>query len=219
MRLGRRGWRICGSGAQAAAFGRGHPDGIARSKLRGVSQDGGPGPISISSFADEAPWRFRLQSAIGLFVAILLTGAGVVLIYFDSHNNAEVKAYLSSASCTTPAAALAGESCRYTGTATVTGSTGQPVISIDVTFSELPGHTFTSTFSDIDEPSAETVFTGATETAELWNGHLTRFANVTTLDNPEKLPLHLALGGWIIAVFGLVLATVCIVYARRAWHS
>lgn len=175
--------------------------------------------MSIASPADEAPWRFKLQSAIGLFVAILLTGTGFVLVYFDFHNNAELKAYHSSVSCTRPMDALSGESCRYSGAATVTGSTGQPVISIDVTFSELPGNTFTSKFSDIDEPPAEAVVTGTTETAELWNGRLTRFADVTTLDNPEKLPLNLALGGWIIAVFGLVLATVCIVYVRRAWRS
>ena len=175
--------------------------------------------MSSASVANEAPWQFKLQSAIGLFVAILVTTAGLALIYFDFHNNAELKAYHSTASCATPADALSGESCRYTGDATVTGSSGQPVISIDVTFSELPGHTFTSTFSDLDEPSAETVVTGKTETAELWNGRLTRFAGVTTLDNPEKLPLNLASGGWIIAVFGLVLAAFCIVYACRAWRS
>jgi hypothetical protein len=183
-----------------------------------VAKDGGSGPMSSASPADEAPWRFKLQSAIGLFVAILVAGAGFVLIYFDFHNNAELKAYHATVSCTRPADALSGESCRYTGAATVTGSTGQPVVSIDVTFSELPGRTFTSKFSDLDEPSAEAVVTGATGTAELWNGHLTKFADVTTLDNPEKQPLNLASGGWIIAMFGLVLAIVCVVYVRRAWR-
>jgi hypothetical protein len=141
-----------------------------------------------------------------------------VLIYFDFHNNAELKAYRSAASCTAPADALSGEACRYTGLATVIGSTGQPVISIDVAFSELPGRTFTSKFSDQDEPSAATVVNGATEPAELWNGRLTTFAGVTTLDSPEKLPLNLATSGWIAAVFGLILAAFAIFYVRRAWR-
>src|SRR5258708_7567143 len=155
----------------------------------------------------EAPWRFKLQMAIVLFISILGTGAGLVLIYFDFHNNAELKAYQAAALCTAPTDALSGESCRYRGAATVTGSTGQPVISIDVTFSDLPGRPFTSKFSDLDEPNPATVVTGATESAELWNARLTGFADVTTRANPKKLPLDLATTGCVIALSTLFLAS------------
>ena len=46
--------------------------------------------------AGEAPWRFKLQSALTLLVAFIGIGGGVVLIYDDFHNNADLKAYRSA---------------------------------------------------------------------------------------------------------------------------
>jgi hypothetical protein len=168
--------------------------------------------------AGEAPWRFKLQSSIGLFVAIVVTCVGAVLIYFDYRNHAVLSAYRSAGSCSTPPEALTGDSCRYAGAATVTGSSRDSALSIDVTFTDLPGHSFTTRFPKSNEPSPAALATGATAQAELWSGHVTRFANVTSADNPERLPLDLAMSGWIAGSFGLLLTVICTAYVRRAWR-
>jgi len=59
---------------------------------------------------------------------------------------------------------------------------------------------------------------GATAQAELWSGNLTRFADVTSADNPERLPLDLAMSGWIAGLFGLLLTVICTTYVRKAWR-
>lgn len=165
----------------------------------------------------EAPWRFKLQSAIAVAIGIVATGAGAVFLYFDFHNSAEAKAYRSALACSAPGDALIADSCRYTGPVTVTRSTRDTALTIDLVFSGLAGQTFTTRMPLSGAPPDAATATGATATAELWSSRVTRFADVTTADDPENQPMNLALGGWIFVVTGLGFTAWALSLVRRAW--
>lgn len=173
--------------------------------------------MTANAGSRERQWRFKLQSSITLFVAIVGVATGVILVYFDYRNSGELRAYRSAATCATASAALTADSCRYTGLATVTASSQQTTLSVSLSFPSLPGHSFVATFPSDREPGAASIGTGATAPAVLWNGEVTEFAGVTSVQDPEYLPSNLAGSGWIMVVIGLGLAAWAVTLVRQAW--
>ena len=171
------------------------------------------GPTSVG----EAPWRFKLQSAITLVIAIIGITAGATLVYFDFRNSSELQAYRLAAACATASAALTSDRCLYTGAATVTASSQQTTLALTLSISTLPGNAFVATFPADREPDPSSISAGATANAVLWNGEVTEFAGVKSVQNPEYLPMHLAGVGWIMVVIGLGLAVWAVRLVRQAW--
>jgi hypothetical protein len=114
---------------------------------------------------------------------------------------------------------LTGESCRYTGQATVVGSTRQNLLSIDLRFDGLADHTFSATFPKDGEPDSAFVSRGAQAQGELWNGQVVRFAGVVTSADPEAQPLNLLVGGIFFAVGSALMLYWGLQSARKGWRQ
>ena len=141
-----------------------------------------------------------------IVIAVVCLIISVGMIYFNFHNAAELNAYRTATACASPADALNSESCRYTGAATVVGSSRQKLLSLELRFDGLAARAFTATFATGREPDAASASTGAQETGELWNGHVIKFAGGATTDDPEFRPPNLLIGGIFFgAAFGLML--------------
>jgi hypothetical protein len=166
----------------------------------------------------EAPWRAKLQAILAIMIGCAALIAGIVLGYLHLHNNAELNAYRAATACAAAADALTGETCTFSGPATVTRSSRDTTLSVDLAFAALSGHSFTAHFATDREPGPSTTSQGANVTAQLWSGKVTRFADVATSDNPEFLPTNLAIGGVIFAVVGVVGIYWGIGFARKAWQ-
>lgn len=151
-----------------------------------------------------ARWRLKLQAVLVIAVGIISLISAVALTYFNFRNAGLQSAYRAATACASPSDALAGEGCRYTGDATVTGSSRQTLLSINVRFEGLSGRTFTATFATGREPDAASVSTGAHVTGALWNGHVTRVAGAATTDDPEFLPGNFLLAAAVFAVGSLL---------------
>lgn len=166
----------------------------------------------------EAPWRAKAQAVIAITIGCASLIAGIVLGSLHVHNNAELKAFRAASACGTAADALTGESCTYSGTATVTGSSRDTTLSVDLAFAGLTGRSFTAHFATDREPDASSASKGANVAAQLWSGKVTTFAGVATSDNPAFLPTDLFWGGVIFALLGVVGIYWGIGFARNAWR-
>lgn len=166
----------------------------------------------------EAPWRAKLQAALVLAVGGVGILTGLVLVYFQLHNTAEVNAYRSARPCSAPIQAISGEACKYAGAASVTGASGGDAPAIDVTFSGLRGRTFVAQTSADNLPSRLSMVSGAQVTAELWNGKVTTFAGVKTFDSPDFLPTDLLPAAGFIAVLGAAVSAWSLTLVRKAWR-
>lgn len=140
------------------------------------------------------------------------------MIYFDVRNSAELRAYQSSGECASATDALSMDTCRYEGTATVTSTSQQSTLAVDLTFPSLPGQTFVATFPSDREPDPSALATGATAPAELWNGEVTQYAGVKSVQHPDFLPQNLAGIGGILVVVGVGLIVWAFTLVRKAWR-
>lgn len=164
-----------------------------------------------------APWRLKLQAVLVIAVGVISLISAVALTYFNFRNADLQSAYRGATACASPSDALAGEDCRYTGDATVTGSSIQTLLSINVRFEGLSGRTFTATFATGREPDAASVSRGAHVTGVLWNGHVTRLAGEATTDDPAFLPGNFLLAAAVFAVGSLLAFFWGAQFARKAW--
>ena len=154
-----------------------------------------------------------------LMIAVGGTAAGVLLVYSGLRNDAEVSAYRSATSCSSPSDALGAEHCIFSGPATVTGIARQQKLSVDLVFDGLPGRKFTATFATDREPAHGPPSIGATATAELWNGHVTKFADVGTVDDPEFFAMNNLVPGIIFELVSLLALWWAIGFIRIAWRT
>ena len=165
----------------------------------------------------EAPWRAKAQSAIFLAVGLIGIVAGVFFVYVQIQYRDEQSAFQAAAACSTPETAATSQRCTFTGPATIKATHRSIRIFVDVTFAALPDRTFTTSFATNREPTSEMVRVGVTQTAQLWDGKVTKFAGVGTVDDPEYLvssvPEALA-----FVVAGLVVAIWSSFLVRRAWR-
>ena len=145
--------------------------------------------------------------------------AGVSLIYFQLHTSAEQSAYRAATVCASPSTTVMSESCTYTGPATVTGSSRQTALSVSMTFTDLPGRSFTAKFSTRREPSPDYASIGASATAQLWGGRVTKFAGVDTADDPDYLPTNSLGPGVVFFIVGLGVTIWAIGLVRNAWRT
>ena len=166
----------------------------------------------------EAPWRFKLQSALSLAVGLIAVGAGVVGVYLQFQDATEQTAFHSAAACSTPQTAATSPSCSYTGPATITRSHRDVRIYVDLTFAALPGRTFTTSFSTKREPPSNSMSTGVSQTAQLWDGKVTTFAGVPTVDDPDYLPTNQIPAAGVFVVAGLAISIWSTFLVRRAWR-
>jgi hypothetical protein len=154
-----------------------------------------------------------LATAVGGLVA------GVLLVYSGLRISADVSAYRSASSCRLASDALTAEQCIYTGPATVTASRRQQKLSVDLVFSGLLGRTFTATFATDREPPPGSLSTGSSVTAQLWNGHVTKFATVGTVYDPDYFAMNNLVPGIILALVSLLAAWWGIGFVRIAWRA
>jgi len=152
-------------------------------------------------------------------LAIALAGlvAGTLLIFSGVRNAADLNAYRSAAECSSPSDAVAG-GCRYSGVATVTASQRQSKLSVDLRFEDLPGRSFTAQFATDREPLEVSTATGSSVTCELWNGKVTKFDGVGTVDDPDYFAANNLIPGVIFFVVSLVATYWGIGFVRLAWR-
>ncbi len=144
--------------------------------------------------------------------------AGVVGVYLQLQYAGEQVAFHSAALCSTPQTAAASQSCSYTGPATITGSHRDVRIYVDLTFAALPGRTFTTSFSTKREPPANALSTGVNQPAQLWDGKVTKFAGVGTVDDPDYLTTNQIPGALFFVAVGLFISIWSAFLVRRAWR-
>ncbi len=166
----------------------------------------------------EAPWRFKLQSVLALAVGLIAVGAGVVGVYLQLQYGAEQTVFHSAAECSTPQTAATSQNCSYTGPATITGSHRDVRLFVDLTFAGLPGRTFTTSFSTKREPPSNAVGIGVSQTAQLWDGKVTKVAGVGTVDDPDYLPTNSIPGALVFVAAGLGISIWSTFLVRRAWR-
>jgi hypothetical protein len=166
----------------------------------------------------EAPWRFKLQSVLVLAVGLIGLVVGVGGVYLQFLYASEQKAFDSAAVCSTPQTAATSQKCSYTGLATITGNHRDVRIVIDLTFAALPGRTFTTSFSTKREPASNSASAGASQTAQLWSGKVTKFAGVGTVDNPDYQPSNQIPAALVFVAVGLGISIWATVMVRRAWR-
>jgi hypothetical protein len=166
----------------------------------------------------EAPWRAQVQAVIVIIIGCASLLAGIVLSYFHIHDNAELNAYRTAAACATASDALAGETCIYTGPATVTGSSTTTLLTLNIALASIRGRSFKADFPTDRKPDASSVAQGAKVAAELWNDEITKVAGVASTTDPEYLPTDLLIGGVIFGLLGLVAIYWGIGFARNAWR-
>ncbi len=164
-----------------------------------------------------APWRLKLQAVLVIAVGVIGAVAAGALTYFNFRNADLQSAYRAATACALPSDALAGEGCRYTADATVTGSSMSNYLTVSVTFDQLSGRTFTTAFGKGLEPPPELVATGSLVRAELWDGHVTRLAGVATSDDPDLLPGNFLPAAGIGAIVGALVIFWGVQFARKAW--
>jgi hypothetical protein len=149
---------------------------------------------------------------------LIALGTGVVLVYLQIQYGGEQTAFHSAAVCSTAQTAATSQGCTYTGPATITGSHRDVRIFIDLTFAALPGRTFTTSFSTKREPPSNSVSTGVGQTAQLWNGKVTKFAGVGTVDDPDYQTTNQIPAALVFVAVGLGISIWSTFLVRRAWR-
>lgn len=86
-------------------------------------------------------------------------------------------------------------------------------------FSGLPGRSLAAQFATDREPPRGSVTTGSSDTAELWNAHVTKFAGVGTVDDPDYFPKNNLVPGIIFALVSVVALYWAIGFVRIAWRT
>lgn len=166
-----------------------------------------------------APWRLKLQAVLVIAVGVVSLISATVLIYFNFRNAGLQSAYRAATVCASPSDAMGGEGCRYTGAATVTGSSRQNYLTVSVTFDGLSSRTFAAAFGQGREPDPASVSTGAHVTGQLWDGKVKMLAAVATSDDPDLLPHNnFLLAAAFAAVAGLLAILWGAQFARTAWR-
>jgi hypothetical protein len=177
-----------------------------------------------ATMADQPPvwgasWRNKVQAVMVISVAVIGLVIGLVALYFDRHDTAEISAYASSSACAAPADAIGSETCRYAGQATLVSTRQDTRLFAVVTFASTPGRTFSTSWPLNTEPDHSTLSPGAAIAAELWNGKITKLGGVRTVDNPQNVPSGL----WELTAFFTVLGVPLLVIgwqlARKAWRE
>ena len=123
----------------------------------------------------------------------------------------------SSKACASPAQALSGGTCRFTGQASVIGVSAGNAPSIQVTFSSLPGRRFAGQTAADNQPNASSMVIGAIVTAEIWKGKVTRFDGVQTIDSPETLLTDLFGIAAFVGLLGVFVSGWAALLVRRAF--
>ena len=169
----------------------------------------------------EKPWRAKAQAVIAITIGCMSFIAGLLLGFLDYQLSSRLSAYQAAPACAVASDAAMGSSCQYTGSATVTGSSRQTTISIQLAFASIPGRTFTTAFATENEPTAGSVATGAVVTAKLWDGRVTRVGDVDTVDDPGNRPSPhgLLLGAAVFGCLGILGIVWGIQFARSAWPA
>lgn len=166
----------------------------------------------------EAPWRAKAQAVGTMVVGVAVAGLGLTALYSDFHTRAEVQAYSAASICPAPVDALSGDACRYTGVATVLETSEQSTLSVALSLNAFPDRDFVATFAISDEPAPSSLTRGATAAVEVWNGEVTKYAGVHSLEDPELAPQNLGPGGWGFSAAGLGVLGLGIFLATRAWR-
>jgi hypothetical protein len=143
---------------------------------------------------------------------------GVVGVYLQLQYAGEQVAFHSAGVCSTAQTAAASQSCSYTGSATITGSHRDVRVYVDLTFAALPGRTFTTSFSTKREPPSNTVSTGVSQPAQLWDGKVTKFAGVGTVDDPDYQTTNQIPAALVFVAVGLGISIWSTFLVRRAWR-
>ena len=126
---------------------------------------------------------FPALAGIGIGLALVVTA--LTAIYFSTRNDLLAE-YRSSPVCASFADALAGSSCRYAGTATVTNLEGDPGgQSVYLSFPGTYVQSFRATFA-VDSAAASLLITGDQVQVEIWRSRVTRVAGADTADNPAN---------------------------------
>lgn len=175
----------------------------------------GGGPASSG-----APWRGKPQAVVFVVFGVLSLLTALVLVVFDIRDTGFISAYRAAPTCSSPADAVSGDSCRFQGAAQVVSASTDTGHKTVVSFPSVPGRTFTTFFPTGAEPDSTTLQAGGTAQAELWSGKVTRLAGKATNDNPEGYPtsglLELAA---FFAIVGLPLLIIGISFGRSAFGT
>ena len=190
----------------------------AKAAFEGTPLPEPPLPTAEAPASTPAPANQKFQAVLMIVVGVLGVAAGVLSVLLSLQQDAQVKAYDAATECASALDALGGDSCIYSGSATVTGSSRQRRLMVDITFSSLPGRRFTAGFATDREPPASVTATESAVTAELWNGRVTRFASVATDRNPDYGPKNGWIAGLIILLVGLGATAWGAWSARAAWR-
>lgn len=158
---------------------------------------------------------------------IIATGFAVVLglaittfetYIFISYTN-QTSTYDQAPVC---GSARATRNCKLESSAEIVSKhieNGDPTV--DLSVAELGGKTYTAVLLSNDRPFWDTLQTGSSVSAELWNGYVSRLAGRDTRASPDALPNA---GLWPTAIFGfftlfsIALLIVLLGMNRRAWR-
>jgi hypothetical protein len=166
-----------------------------------------------------ASWRNKLQAVIAIAVGVISLVTGLVALYFDRHNAAEISAYNAAGECATPANATGSEACRYEGLANIVSTGRDTRLFAVIAFDSMPGRTFITSWPTNTEPDITFLTPGAPIDAEVWNGKITKLGGTRTVDSPENVPMGLWELTVFFTVFGVPLLLIGERMARSAWRE
>lgn len=166
-----------------------------------------------------ASWRNKFQAVLYIAIAVISLISAPVVLYFDRHDAAEISAYNSASVCVAPADAIGSQTCRYEGQANVVSTRRDIRLYAVVAFDSMPGPTISASWPTNTEPDLASLRPGATISAEVWNGKVTKLGGTRTVDSPENVPMGL----WELSAFFTILGLPLLVFggltARSAWRD
>jgi hypothetical protein len=164
-----------------------------------------------------ASWRNKLQAVLVIAVAVIGLITGLVFLYLDRHDTAEISAYKSASVCAAPAEAIGSETCRYEGRANIVSTRRDTVLYAVVAFDSMPGRTFSTSWPAHTEPDLALLSPGAAIDTEFWNSKITKLWGTRTADSPENVPMGLWELSAFFAALCLPLLAFGVMTARSAW--
>lgn len=173
--------------------------------------------MAVSAVLSRMARGARARALIPLAIGLALLAAGVAALYLSTRNDL-LNSYNSAPTCVAFADAVAGQNCRYTGTATVTAI--EPDGGGVSVYFDVPGpHSgFFWARLPLDAQTASSISVGSPVSVEFWRFHVTRLGGAATADNPVNDPRpgdFLAIG-LLITALGLGASIWAIVIARDA---